>query len=74
MFFILVDQDPVPLQILSPDVKVRNAAFQVPELNDNEESTMILTITPSDLTSSPASDPLITSILIIDSDLFFLMF
>ena len=67
MFFILVAQDPVPLQLLSPEVKYPRAALHVTELFDNEESTMILTITPSERTSSPASEPLITSILINES-------
>ena len=53
--------------MLSPEVKYPRAALHVPELFDNEESTMILTITPSDRTSSPASEPLITSILINES-------
>ena len=67
VFFILVAQDAVPLQLLSPEVKNPRAVLHVPELFDKEESAMILTITPSERTSSPASEPLITSILINES-------
>ena len=48
VFFILVAHDPVPLQLLSPDVKYPRAALHVPELFDKDESTTILTITPSE--------------------------
>ena len=67
VFFIFVDQDPIPLQLLLPEVKYPNAALQVPEPFDKFPSTIIFTITPSERTSRPAAVPLITSILIIAS-------
>ena len=66
VFFILVAQDPVPLQLLSPEVKNPKAELHVPVLSELP-STIIFTIIPSERTSSPASEPLITSILINES-------
>ena len=63
----MVAQDPVPLQLLSPDVKNPRAELHVPEPLEELLSTIIFTIIPSERTSSPASVPLITSILINDS-------
>ena len=69
VFFILVAQDPLPLQLLLPDVKKPKAELHVPEPFDELLSMIIFTIIPSERTSSPASEPLITSILINDSAL-----
>ena len=67
VFFIFVAQDPIPLQLLLPEVRYPKAALQVPEPFDKLPSTIIFTITPSERTSRPASEPLITSILINES-------
>ena len=64
VFFIFVDQDPIPLQLLLPEVKYPNAALHVPDPSERFLSTIIFTIIPSERTSRPASEPLITSILI----------
>ena len=66
VFFILVAQDPVPLQLLLSEVKNPKAVLHVPEPFDELLSTIIFIIIPSERTSSPASEPLITSILIND--------